>query len=225
MTTTQPRRTGRPRKSEAGDTRGKLLAAALDLFVERGFSATSVRMIARAAGLSDGGLYAHFPNKQAIYDELTASAGPGTVEDILAELHPDPAVVPDDPAAFLTEVVHRILAYFDTDAARKFTKLMLREEIPNDPSLVESMIGRGATATAPLFDAWAQQGLLSESATNGLRSGELDGTTLMWELLAPLAFIRLVYLHGTDAQRREGHRRATAHLRFYLEAVIGESRR
>jgi AcrR family transcriptional regulator len=221
MADIQLRRVGRPRKSEAGDTRATLLAAALELFVNQGFAATSVRMIARAAGLSDGGLYAHFPNKQAIYDELVADAGPGAVDEIVAELLPDSAAVPDDPAVFLAEVVARIMAHFDTDGARQFSKLLLREEIPNDPSVVAGMIGKGSAAMAELFEAWAQRGMLAEPIVERIRGGALTGATLTWELLAPLAFVRLVYLHGSAELRREGQHRVDAHLAFYLGSVLG----
>jgi AcrR family transcriptional regulator len=220
MTVTPPRRVGRPRKDEAGDTRAALLAAALDLFVEHGYAATSVRMIARAAGLSDGGLYAHFANKEAIYQELTARAGVGAVDAVIAEMLPDPEAVPDDPRAFLIEIVDRILATFDTDASRKFTKLLLRQAIPNDPRLVTDMIGKGGAAVAPYFPIWAERGQLTEAVADRLRGGALTGDSLMWELLAPLGFVRLVYLHGTPAARAEGRRRAHDHLNFFLDSVL-----
>ncbi|WP_062987815.1 TetR/AcrR family transcriptional regulator [Nocardia anaemiae] len=224
MTVTPPRRVGRPRKDEAGDTRALLLAAALDLFVEHGYAATSVRMIARAAGLSDGGLYAHFANKDAIYRELTAQAGVGAVDTVIAELLPDPDTPPDDPRGFLTETVDRILDIFDTDESRKFTKLLLRQAIPNDPRLVTDMLGKGAAALAPYFPIWADRGQLTEVVTARLRTGESTGEALMWELLAPLGFVRLVYLHGPSAARAEGRRRAHDHLAFFLAAVVRDRR-
>jgi AcrR family transcriptional regulator len=47
----------------AAETRERLLAAAADVFAERGYDGTRVADIAAAAGVSNGALYAHFPSK------------------------------------------------------------------------------------------------------------------------------------------------------------------
>lgn len=48
----------------------KVLKAALALFSRQGFRATSMRQIARRAGLSVGALYHHFGGKEAIFQRL-----------------------------------------------------------------------------------------------------------------------------------------------------------
>lgn len=45
----------------------EIIDAALDLFVEKGFSATRLDDIAKCAGLSKGSLYRYFDNKEAIF--------------------------------------------------------------------------------------------------------------------------------------------------------------
>lgn len=45
----------------------ELLAAALDLFVERGFSATRLEDVAARAGVSKGTLYLYFANKEELF--------------------------------------------------------------------------------------------------------------------------------------------------------------
>ena len=42
---------------------GELLAAALDLFVEKGFAATRSEEVAARAGVSKGTLFLYFPSK------------------------------------------------------------------------------------------------------------------------------------------------------------------
>lgn len=73
-----PRRSRqRPAPEPPPSTRERLLAAALDLFAEHGFRATTIDQIERAAGLAPraGALYNHFPSKlallQAVLDERT----------------------------------------------------------------------------------------------------------------------------------------------------------
>jgi len=48
----------------------KVLKAALSLFARQGFRATSMRQIARRAGLSVGNLYHHFGGKEEIFRKL-----------------------------------------------------------------------------------------------------------------------------------------------------------
>lgn len=52
------RKTARPQE---------LLAAALDLFVERGFAATRLEDVAASAGVSKGTLYLYFANKEELF--------------------------------------------------------------------------------------------------------------------------------------------------------------
>ncbi len=46
---------------------GELLAAALDLFVEKGFAATTVQEVARRAGVSKGTLFLYFASKEELF--------------------------------------------------------------------------------------------------------------------------------------------------------------
>lgn len=51
---------------KAEETRRRILAAALDLFQERGFAETTMREIARRANVATGAAYYYFPSKEAI---------------------------------------------------------------------------------------------------------------------------------------------------------------
>ncbi|RJP31705.1 MAG: TetR/AcrR family transcriptional regulator [Actinobacteria bacterium] len=52
------------------ERRLSIITAARPLFAEKGFHATSIREIAKAANVSEALIYKHFPSKEAIYDEL-----------------------------------------------------------------------------------------------------------------------------------------------------------
>jgi AcrR family transcriptional regulator len=56
------------------NTRERIKAAALPLFAEQGFAATSIAAIERAAGLAPraGAFYRHFPSKEALFEELAS---------------------------------------------------------------------------------------------------------------------------------------------------------
>lgn len=62
----------------------EVLDAALDLFIENGFSATRVEDIAKRAGLSKGAVYLYFPSKQAILEALVRRAVVPVAENAMA---------------------------------------------------------------------------------------------------------------------------------------------
>ncbi len=70
------RAAGRKSRSqpEDGSVRQRLLAAATDLFTQRGYAASTVREIVGAAGVTKPVLYYYFRNKEGIYLELMRGA-------------------------------------------------------------------------------------------------------------------------------------------------------
>lgn len=72
---------------QAGDrasTRDRLVAAALQVFVEQGYEGARVHDIARAAGLTTGAIYANYRDKAALlFDAMTSQAG-AEVDALLA---------------------------------------------------------------------------------------------------------------------------------------------
>lgn len=76
--TLKVRKRGRPpgETAQGAAARARLYSVALRLISERGYDATTLRDIAKEAGVSVGLLYRYFPSKQAVvialYDELSA---------------------------------------------------------------------------------------------------------------------------------------------------------
>ncbi len=59
--------TGTDTLSKGDRTRNAIVEAAHQLFVAQGYAATSMRQIAESSSLALGGIYNHFPNKEAIF--------------------------------------------------------------------------------------------------------------------------------------------------------------
>ncbi|MFM0527280.1 helix-turn-helix domain containing protein [Paraburkholderia strydomiana] len=76
-------------------TRAHLLAAATRLFVERGFSGTSLRDIAAEAGYTQGAFYSNFASKEDLFLELMRERSSTQVSDIGRTLS-DPSASADD---------------------------------------------------------------------------------------------------------------------------------
>lgn len=66
---------GRPvRESGEIDTKRRIFEKAIELFSQYGYDGTSIRQIAKAAGLTEGALYRHYTGKEAILDAILAYA-------------------------------------------------------------------------------------------------------------------------------------------------------
>ncbi len=65
--------TAQSRSEATTNRRGELLAIAAGLFATKGFTKTTVRDIADAAGILSGSLYHHFDSKESMVDEILIS--------------------------------------------------------------------------------------------------------------------------------------------------------
>jgi AcrR family transcriptional regulator len=83
----------RPAGTTAEDTRARILAVALELVSERGFSGTSIRDLAERLDLTAAAMYYHFSSKDALLDalveplingltELSAKARSGELDEV-----------------------------------------------------------------------------------------------------------------------------------------------
>ena len=78
------RRTGRPRRNarpaSGGDPRREIVAAATQLFTERGVGGTTMAEIARRCGLQQPSLYYYFRSKGELLDEIVGEANRAPLE-------------------------------------------------------------------------------------------------------------------------------------------------
>lgn len=68
------------RREQAQETERKILNAALALMRERGFDKVSVRDICKAAGITTGAFYHHFPSKESLLE-----SGFGPMDDYMRQ--------------------------------------------------------------------------------------------------------------------------------------------
>ena len=88
------RRRGRPANTSSGDTVAAVLVAARRQFAAHGYSATSNRTVAEAAGLAHTAIYNHFGSKARLFTAVFVD-----VQDLLiAELDRSVRAAPDEPA-------------------------------------------------------------------------------------------------------------------------------
>jgi AcrR family transcriptional regulator len=91
MTDTAPRRRGRPSRTQSADapaTRDRILAAAREEFSERGYDKTSVRGIAKTAGVDSALVHHYFGTKEQVFEaavEVAFSPASLKVRDVVLE--------------------------------------------------------------------------------------------------------------------------------------------
>jgi TetR/AcrR family transcriptional regulator len=124
-TKTGPEAASHPRMS-GEDRRRQLLDIAIDLFSQRGFSGTTTREIAQAAGVTEAIIFRHFATKQDLYaailDHATASSG---MEKWLAEV--EACFERDDDRGLFRLIVARVLEVHRTEP--RFERLMLHASL------------------------------------------------------------------------------------------------
>jgi AcrR family transcriptional regulator len=70
-----PKRADRP-STDTPDTRTRIRLAALQLFLEQGYHGTSMRQIARRAGVAPAAIYNYLPSKEALFVDLLTERVP-----------------------------------------------------------------------------------------------------------------------------------------------------
>jgi AcrR family transcriptional regulator len=121
----------RPRRSRKGPlTRKQILDASLRLFSEKGFARTSVRDIAKAAGITDAAIYYHFPSKRDLFKALFEERG---ITTALSDL--EQAQVTEPPLETLTAIALAALRMMQRN--KDFMKVLLSEATSEDPIATE----------------------------------------------------------------------------------------
>jgi TetR/AcrR family transcriptional regulator len=166
----------RERRKEARP--GELLAAALDLFVEKGFAATRAEEVAQRAGVSKGTLFLYFPSKEELFKAVVREHISGTIKDAFSEL----ANFPGTSAELVHYLMHQWWERYGNTKASGISKLMM-SEANNFPELAEfyqqEVIIPGHQLIQSVID-------------RGIASGEfrkVDVEYAVFSMLAPIMFL------------------------------------
>ena len=103
--------------------RERIMDAAFSTFASRGYRETAVDDIAGAAETSKGGIYFHFPTKEAIFRELMST----TADKLVAKVERAVALE-TEPVARAEAAIHTVLAVF---SGRMLISIRCRPTRPN----------------------------------------------------------------------------------------------
>ncbi|WP_291011735.1 TetR/AcrR family transcriptional regulator [Hydrogenophaga sp.] len=172
----------RERRKEARP--GELLAAALALFVEKGFAATRVEEVAARAGVSKGTLFLYFPSKEELFKALVRHTISGRFTEWNEELNH----FTGSNASLVRYCMHSWWERIGMTEAAGISKLVMSE-----------------AGTFPQIAAFYQQevigpghDLLKRVLQRGVDSGEfrpLNMEYAVYSLIAPMIFL-LMWQHS-----------------------------
>jgi AcrR family transcriptional regulator len=153
-------------------TREKILAAARELFAERGYEGATIRDIARSAGMSTGAVFASFADKSELFDEIV-TADCAALEDAMRQA-PTAGAAVDEALAGLFAVAYRFhLGQLQLKRANLAVSWTRDEESER----------RSREALRPVFD------LVLQALRRGVERGDLARTadvrligSILWDL-------------------------------------------
>ncbi len=136
----------------------ELLAAALDVFVERGFAAARLEEIAARAGVAKGTLYLYYENKEALFRAVVEHA----ILPLLDEGEAMLARGGDDPARLLREMIERWWQEVGNTKLAGIPKLVIAEAA-NFPTVAQfyfdNVIDRGRRLLGAVLQRGVEQGV------------------------------------------------------------------
>ncbi|TMV52871.1 TetR/AcrR family transcriptional regulator [Paenibacillus mesophilus] len=161
----QPRgRNGTSRDKQAAERKEQLLAAAKSLFAEKGYHATSTRMISQKIGMADGLLYHYFPDGKMEMLQSIIKEGHEKrvlqVDESRILMHDDPDVPLKTCLVDFLTAVYRILL-----SDKELLRIQFREQELLDESVVgylSESVGQRRALLAKLLERRAALGQIRE---------------------------------------------------------------
>ena len=101
----------------------EILAAALAVFVEQGFSATKVAEVARRAGVQPGTIYVYFENKEALFKAVIHAA----MSPVLSYSNEFLDNYTGTPEKLLYELTHKWWDLMESESCAGIPKLITAE--------------------------------------------------------------------------------------------------
>ncbi|MEU1849857.1 TetR family transcriptional regulator [Streptomyces sp. NPDC019990] len=163
------RRRGRPPRAESAGTRDRILATAREEFSERGYEKTSVRGIAKAAGVDSALVHHYFGTKEQVFEAaITQSFAP------IAEA---PKAIEEGP---LDGVGERLVRFFfgvwENPATRTPLLAVVRSAVTNETA---AAVFRRIVATQVLRRIAVRLDLPDAELRAELAAAQLVGTAML----------------------------------------------
>ncbi len=183
---THTKRTAKPRWHRRKEARpGEIVAAALEVFVERGFEATKLADVARKAGVTKGTVYLYFESKEALFKAVVRE----TIVPVIAQGEALARSFTGSARALVERLVREYWRLVGETALAGIPKLMMAEAA-TFPELTrfyyEEVVTRGHRLMAGVIERGIKNGEFRP--VNVMVAAKLAMSPLMHAVVARLAF-------------------------------------
>jgi len=181
---THTKRTAKPRWHRRKEARpGEIVAAALEVFVERGFEATKLADVARKAGVTKGTVYLYFESKEALFKAVVRE----TIVPVIAQGE----ALARSFTGSARELVERLV--------REYWRLVGETALAGIPKLMMAEAATFPELTRFYYEEVVTRGhrLMASVIERGIKNGEFRPVDVM--IAAKLAMSPLI--HAVVARR------------------------
>ena len=181
---THTKRTAKPRWHRRKEARpGEIVAAALEVFVERGFEATKLADVARKAGVTKGTVYLYFESKEALFKAVVRE----TIVPVIAQGE----ALAESFTGSARELMERLV--------REYWRLVGETALAGIPKLMMAEAATFPELTRFYYEEVVTRGhrLMAGVIERGIKNGEFRPVNVM--LAAKLAMSPL--MHATVVRR------------------------
>ncbi|GGY51676.1 TetR/AcrR family transcriptional regulator [Streptomyces djakartensis] len=163
------RRRGRPPRAESADTRDRILTAAREEFSERGYEKTSVRGVAKAAGVDPALVHHYFGTKEQVFEAAITQSFAPAVEA--------PKAIEEGPLDGAGErLVRFFLGVWENPATRTPLLAIVRSAVTNETA---AAVFRRIIATQVLRRIAGRLDLPDAELRAELAAAQLVGTAML----------------------------------------------
>ncbi|MER7644611.1 MULTISPECIES: TetR family transcriptional regulator [unclassified Streptomyces] len=197
MTDATAKRRGRPPRTESADTRDRILTAAREEFSERGYEKTSVRGIAKAAGVDPALVHHYFGTKEQVFE--------AAVEVAFAPAQNAPETVAEGPLDGVGERLTRfIFGIWENPATRTPLLAVVRSAVNNEAA---AAVFRRLVVSQVLGRVAARLDLPDGDLRAELAAAQLVGTAMLRYVIKvePLASVDVERIIARVAPVVQGH--------------------
>lgn len=204
----KPRRPAASRAERAAERRQAIVAAALEEFIARGFTATRLDDVARRAGVAKGTIYLHFKDKESMFEELIRTA----IVPLIGRLAPPPSLsgsIRDALENFASAFIREVASTRRSDIVR-----LIVAEGPRFPAIADfyyrEVVSRGLAGMRALIEL-------------GVARGEIRNKDLARfpQIVVAPAIVAVIW---KSLFERYAPLDADAMLRTHLDLIFGERR-
>lgn len=197
MTDTAARRRGRPPRAESADTRDRILAAAREEFSEWGYEKSTVRGIAKAAGVDAALVHHYFGTKEQVFE--------AAVEVAVAPVLDGPDAVADAPLDQVGERLTRFMfGVWENPTTRVPLLAIVRSAVTNETA---AAVFRRLVAAQLLSRIAARLDVPDAELRAQLAAAQLVGTAMLRYVIKvePLASADVEQIIARLAPVVQGH--------------------